>query len=114
MVMQPSICTRWQVLFHDRSFFKFNVLTSIKGHGYGIDDFYTYTPPGQTNFIMKAGSSPYITEFDAWMVRDWYRHLKSSGVIQPPGGGGIGKASGGGMPMGAKGPGGKPSPTLPT
>ena len=21
-------------------------------------------------------------EFDAWMVRDWYRHLKSSGTIQ--------------------------------
>jgi hypothetical protein len=60
---------------------------NIKGHGYSIDNFYTYTPPGQTNFIMKAGSSPFITEFDAWMVRDWYRHLKSSGVIQLSGGG---------------------------
>jgi hypothetical protein len=26
---------------------------------------------------MKAGSSQSITEFDAWMFRDWWRHLKS-------------------------------------
>ncbi|MFB9891996.1 cellulose binding domain-containing protein [Planobispora takensis] len=28
-------------------------------------------------FIMKAGSSSQITEFDRWMLRDWWRRLKS-------------------------------------
>jgi hypothetical protein len=26
---------------------------------------------------MKAGSSTVITEFDKWMLRDFWRHLKS-------------------------------------
>jgi hypothetical protein len=26
---------------------------------------------------MKAGSATEITEFDAWMLRDFWRHLKS-------------------------------------
>jgi hypothetical protein len=26
---------------------------------------------------MKAGSAGVITEFDKWMFRDWWRHLKS-------------------------------------
>ena len=26
---------------------------------------------------MKAGSASTITEFDKWMVRDWWRHLKN-------------------------------------
>jgi hypothetical protein len=26
---------------------------------------------------MKAGSATLITEFDSWMLRDWWRHLKS-------------------------------------
>ena len=26
---------------------------------------------------MKAGSASQITEFDKWMMRDWWRHLKS-------------------------------------
>jgi hypothetical protein len=86
------------------------VLMDTKGHGYGIDDFYEYTPPGQTNFIMKAGSSPFITEFDAWMVRDWYRHLKATGALQLSGSGASGKAVGGGMPKGAKSPGGAAAP----
>jgi hypothetical protein len=25
---------------------------------------------------MNAGSSPTVTEFDVWMLRDWWRHLK--------------------------------------
>jgi hypothetical protein len=25
---------------------------------------------------MMAGSAMFITEFDAWMMRDWWRHLK--------------------------------------
>ncbi|MDQ7911029.1 cellulose-binding domain-containing protein [Phytohabitans sp. ZYX-F-186] len=47
------------------------------GHTYGLDDFYDWTPTGQCCFIMKAGSSSTITEFDRWMFRDWWRHLKS-------------------------------------
>jgi hypothetical protein len=47
------------------------------GHTYGLDDFYDWTPTGQCCFIMKAGSSGTITDFDRWMFRDWWRHLKS-------------------------------------
>ncbi|GAB3228280.1 hypothetical protein GCM10027447_20290 [Glycomyces halotolerans] len=46
------------------------------GHTFGLDDFYDWTPTGQCCFIMKAGSSSTITEFDEWMLRDWWRHLK--------------------------------------
>ncbi|WP_197034652.1 cellulose-binding domain-containing protein [Glycomyces sp. NRRL B-16210] len=47
------------------------------GHTFGLDDFYDWTPSGQCCFIMNAGSSSTITEFDEWMLRDWWRHLKS-------------------------------------
>ncbi|WP_199040741.1 hypothetical protein [Glycomyces salinus] len=47
------------------------------GHTFGLDDFYDWTPTGQCCFIMNAGSSSTITEFDEWMLRDWWRHLKS-------------------------------------
>ncbi|GIK07212.1 hypothetical protein Aspvir_002868 [Aspergillus viridinutans] len=47
------------------------------GHTFGLDDFYDWTPTGQTNFIMLAGSATQITEFDIWMLRDWWRHLKN-------------------------------------
>jgi Cellulose binding domain len=47
------------------------------GHTFGLDDFYDWTPTGQCCFIMKAGSSGQITDFDAWMLRDWWRHLKN-------------------------------------
>jgi hypothetical protein len=47
------------------------------GHSFGLDDFYDWTPAGVSNFIMKAGTSSQITAFDAWMLRDWWRHLKS-------------------------------------
>ena len=47
------------------------------GHTRGLDDFYDWTPTGVSNFIMRAGSSPSITEFSASMLRDWWRHLKS-------------------------------------
>ncbi|QDS68532.1 hypothetical protein FKW77_010899 [Venturia effusa] len=45
------------------------------GHTFGLNDFYDWKPPGQNNFIMMAGSAMFITEFDAWMMRDWWRHL---------------------------------------
>jgi hypothetical protein len=47
------------------------------GHTFGLDDFYDWTPTGQCCFIMNAGSSATVTEFDVWMLRDWWRHLKS-------------------------------------
>ncbi|KAK1142751.1 hypothetical protein N8T08_007383 [Aspergillus melleus] len=46
------------------------------GHTFALDDFYDWTPTGQDSFIMLAGSATEITEFDAWMVRDWWRNLK--------------------------------------
>lgn len=47
------------------------------GHTFGLDDFYDWTPSGQCCFLMKAGSATQITDFDKWMFRDWWRHLKS-------------------------------------
>ncbi|WP_128428230.1 hypothetical protein [Streptomyces cyaneus] len=47
------------------------------GHTFGLDDFYDWTPTGQCCFLMKAGSAAQITEFDKWMFRDFWRHLKS-------------------------------------
>ncbi|KAL2808084.1 hypothetical protein BJX63DRAFT_52794 [Aspergillus granulosus] len=46
------------------------------GHTFALDDFYDWTPTGVTNFIMLAGSATQITEFDYWMLRDWWRNLK--------------------------------------
>ncbi|OAL44453.1 hypothetical protein IQ07DRAFT_463396, partial [Pyrenochaeta sp. DS3sAY3a] len=53
-----------------------HILLHEQGHGFGLLDFYDWTPQGQTNFIMMAGSAMEVTEFDAWMLRDWYRKLK--------------------------------------
>lgn len=47
------------------------------GHTFGLDDFYDWSPTGQCCFLMKAGSAAQITEFDKWMFRDFWRHLKS-------------------------------------
>jgi hypothetical protein len=46
------------------------------GHTFGLDDFYDWSPD-VGGFLMKAGSATQITEFDKWMLRDWWRHLKS-------------------------------------
>ncbi|PSN61668.1 hypothetical protein BS50DRAFT_503964 [Corynespora cassiicola Philippines] len=54
-----------------------HILLHEIGHGFGLLDFYDWVPEGQTNFIMMAGSAMEITEFDAWMLRDWYRKLKA-------------------------------------
>lgn len=48
------------------------------GHTFALDDFYDWTPTGVTNFIMNAGRATEITEFDAWMARDWWRNLKAN------------------------------------
>ncbi|WP_416904937.1 cellulose-binding protein [Micromonospora echinospora] len=54
-----------------------HILLHEIGHTFGLDDFYDWTPSGVGGFLMKAGSANSITEFDAWMFRDWWRHLKS-------------------------------------
>lgn len=45
------------------------------GHTFGLDDFYDWTPTGIRNFIMLAGSSSVITDFDGWMLRNWWYEL---------------------------------------
>ncbi|BCB91610.1 cellulose-binding domain-containing protein [Phytohabitans suffuscus] len=62
---------------NNRNAASMTILLHEIGHTYGLDDFYDWTPSGQCCFIMKAGSSSSITEFDRWMLRDWWRHLKS-------------------------------------
>ncbi|MPY59544.1 hypothetical protein [Streptomyces spongiae] len=47
------------------------------GHTFGLDDFYDWSPTGQCCFLMKAGSAAQITDFDKWMFRDFWRHMKS-------------------------------------
>ncbi|SEH03284.1 hypothetical protein SAMN05444920_1352 [Nonomuraea solani] len=54
-----------------------HILLHEMGHSFGLDDFYDWTPSGVGGFLMKAGSAAQITEFDAWMFRDWWRHLRS-------------------------------------
>ncbi|KAF9268249.1 hypothetical protein L218DRAFT_994989 [Marasmius fiardii PR-910] len=54
-----------------------HILLHEMGHSFALDDFYDWTPTGVTNFIMLAGSSTVITDFDGWMLRDWWRHLKT-------------------------------------
>ncbi|KAF2126256.1 hypothetical protein P153DRAFT_399710 [Dothidotthia symphoricarpi CBS 119687] len=54
-----------------------HILLHEMGHTFALDDFYDWTPTGMTNFIMLAGSALKITEFDAWMARDWWRNIKS-------------------------------------
>ncbi|KAF2844765.1 hypothetical protein T440DRAFT_512010 [Plenodomus tracheiphilus IPT5] len=55
-----------------------HILLHEMGHGFGLLDFYDWVPHGQTNFVMMAGSAMEITEFDAWMLRDWWRKLKAA------------------------------------
>lgn len=53
------------------------------GHTLALDDFYDWTPTGVISFIMKAGASTVVTDFDIWMMRDWWRHLASRYVNVP-------------------------------
>ncbi|GAA1195593.1 hypothetical protein GCM10009654_60770 [Streptomyces hebeiensis] len=54
-----------------------HILLHEIGHTYGLDDFYDWTPTGVGGFLMQAGTADRITEFDKWMYRDFWRHLKS-------------------------------------
>ncbi|MFI7543560.1 cellulose binding domain-containing protein [Actinoplanes sp. NPDC049599] len=53
-----------------------HILLHEIGHTFGLDDFYDWSPD-VGGFLMKAGSATRITDFDLWMLRDWWRHLKS-------------------------------------
>ncbi|CAG9941018.1 unnamed protein product [Clonostachys rosea f. rosea IK726] len=52
-----------------------HILLHEMGHTFGLDDFYDWTPTGISNFIMLAGSSSVITDFDGWMLRNWWYEL---------------------------------------
>lgn len=41
----------------------------------GLDDFYDWTPTGQDSFIMLAGAATEVTDFDGWMLRNWWYEL---------------------------------------
>lgn len=61
-----------------------HILLHEFGHGFGLDDFYDYDP-GVGGFIMMAGSAMTVTEFDAWMARNVWRHIADrNGVSGPP------------------------------
>ncbi|WP_019434491.1 hypothetical protein [Streptomyces sp. AA0539] len=53
-----------------------HILLHEIGHTLGLDDFYDWTPTGVPNFLMKAGTATQVTEFDVWMARDFWRHMK--------------------------------------
>ncbi|KAL3418129.1 cellulose-binding family ii [Phlyctema vagabunda] len=53
------------------------------GHTLALLDFYDWMPTGQSegeSFIMNgyAPTGTKITDFDIWMMRDWWRHLSAS------------------------------------
>ncbi|KAI9150660.1 Xyloglucanase [Paramyrothecium foliicola] len=52
-----------------------HILLHEMGHTFGLDDFYDWTPTGIKNFIMLAGSASTITDFDGWMLRNWWYEL---------------------------------------
>ncbi|KAI9162735.1 Cellobiose dehydrogenase [Paramyrothecium foliicola] len=52
-----------------------HILLHEMGHTFALDDFYDWTPSGVSNFIMLAGSSMEITDFDGWMYRNWWHEL---------------------------------------
>jgi hypothetical protein len=47
------------------------------GHSFGLNDFYDWQPPGIKSFLMRGGTASQITEFDKWMFRNYWRHLKN-------------------------------------
>ncbi|KAG8670893.1 hypothetical protein FPOAC2_04199 [Fusarium poae] len=52
-----------------------HILQHEIGHTFALDDFYDWTPTGQSKFIMLAGSAAEVTEFDGWMLRNWWYEL---------------------------------------
>ncbi|KAF4548673.1 Hypothetical protein D9617_26g078860 [Elsinoe fawcettii] len=52
-----------------------HILLHEIGHGFALDDFYDWTPSTGPAFIMNAGGSTVITDFDTWMLRDWWTKI---------------------------------------
>ncbi|KAF4452344.1 hypothetical protein F53441_4796 [Fusarium austroafricanum] len=52
-----------------------HILQHEIGHTFALDDFYDWTPTGQSKFIMLAGSAMEVTDFDGWMLRNWWYEL---------------------------------------
>ncbi|KAM0231459.1 hypothetical protein ACHAPO_008569 [Fusarium lateritium] len=52
-----------------------HILLHEMGHTFALDDFYDWTPTGITKFIMLAGASMEITDFDGWMYRNWWYYF---------------------------------------
>ncbi|KAM0230036.1 hypothetical protein ACHAPO_009589 [Fusarium lateritium] len=52
-----------------------HILQHEIGHTFALDDFYDWTPTGQSKFIMLAGSAAEVTDFDGWMLRNWWYEL---------------------------------------
>lgn len=52
-----------------------HILLHEMGHTFGLDDFYDWTPTGIDSFIMLAGAAQEVTEFDGWMLRNWWYAL---------------------------------------
>ncbi|KAM0334703.1 hypothetical protein ACHAPQ_004991 [Fusarium lateritium] len=52
-----------------------HILQHELGHTFALDDFYDWTPTGQDKFIMLAGSATEVTDFDGWMLRNWWYEL---------------------------------------
>ncbi|CAH0053656.1 unnamed protein product [Clonostachys solani] len=52
-----------------------HILLHEMGHTFGLDDFYDWTPTGISSFVMLAGSATTITDFDGWMLRNWWYEL---------------------------------------
>ncbi|OLN87598.1 putative acetylxylan esterase A 4 [Colletotrichum chlorophyti] len=53
-----------------------HILQHEIGHTYGLDDY--WTPTGVNSFIMLAGSAAQVTDFDGWMLRNWWYELSRS------------------------------------
>ncbi|KAM0339123.1 hypothetical protein ACHAPU_011076 [Fusarium lateritium] len=50
-----------------------HILLHEMGHTFALDDY--WTPTGITKFIMLAGAAMEITDFDGWMLRNWWYYL---------------------------------------
>ncbi|KAL0936823.1 cellulose-binding family II [Colletotrichum truncatum] len=55
-----------------------HILLHEMGHTFGLDDYVDWTPTGESKFIMLAGASMEITDFDGWMYRNWWYELSKN------------------------------------
>ncbi|KZL82183.1 cellulose-binding family ii protein [Colletotrichum incanum] len=71
-----------------------HILQHEIGHTYGLDDY--WTPTGISSFIMLAGSAGEVTDFDGWMLRNWWYELSRNRGWQS---GSSGSSSGSAAPV---------------